>query len=92
MSIIDSIVFGIGTLPEAKIGLVKGKAKREMDSCRLYALAFNYLDLLFCQPVKLVDQGIDLVLVSVLLMVVFGYMAQGIDLYKRINRAYRSLV
>jgi len=58
LSIINSVVYGIGTLPEAKIGLVKGTAKRGMDSCGLYALAFNYLDLLFCQPVKLVDQGV----------------------------------
>jgi hypothetical protein len=34
--------------------------KREMDSCGLYALAFNYLDLLFCQPVKIIDQGVYL--------------------------------
>jgi hypothetical protein len=58
LSIIDSIVFGIETLPEAKIGLIKGMAKRGMDFCRLYVLTFNYLDLLFRQPVKLVDQGI----------------------------------
>jgi hypothetical protein len=38
------IVFGIGTLPEAKIGPVKRMAKREMDSYRLHALAFGYLD------------------------------------------------
>jgi hypothetical protein len=38
LSIIGSIVYGIGTLPEAKIGPVKRMAKREMDSCRLYAL------------------------------------------------------
>jgi hypothetical protein len=36
LSIINSIVFGIGTLPEAKIGPVKRMPKREMDSCRLY--------------------------------------------------------
>jgi hypothetical protein len=58
--------------------------KRGMDSCRLYALTFNYLDLLFSQPVKLVDQGIYL------LRVVFGYMAQGIDLYKALR--FRSNV
>ena len=39
MSINHSIVFGIGTLPEAKIGLVKGMPKRGMDSCGLHALA-----------------------------------------------------
>jgi len=55
LSIINSIVFGIRALPEAKIGLVNRMAKREKDSCRLYALAFDYLDLLFCQPVKLVE-------------------------------------
>jgi len=38
LSIIDSIVYGIGTLPEAKIGLVKRMPKRRMDSWRLYAL------------------------------------------------------
>jgi hypothetical protein len=42
LSIINSIAFGMGTLPEAKIGPLKRMAKREMDSCRLYALAFNY--------------------------------------------------
>ena len=47
LSIINSIVYGIETLPEAKIGLVKSAPKREMDSCRLYVLASNYLDLLF---------------------------------------------
>jgi hypothetical protein len=31
--------------------------KRGMDSSRLHALAFNYLDLFFCQPVKLVEPG-----------------------------------
>jgi len=50
-------VYGIGTLPEAKIGSVKRMPKREMDSCRLHALTFNYLDLLFSQAVKLVDKG-----------------------------------
>jgi hypothetical protein len=29
-------VYGIGTLPEAKIGLVKRMPKREMDSYRLH--------------------------------------------------------
>jgi hypothetical protein len=57
LSIIDSIVFGIGTLPEAKIGLVKRMPKRGMDSCRLYALVFNYPDLLFYQPVNLCRLG-----------------------------------
>ena len=47
LSIIDSIVYGIGTLPEAKIGPVERMPKIEMDSYRLYALDFNYLDLLF---------------------------------------------
>jgi len=60
MSINDSIVYEIGTLPEAKMGPVKRMPKRGMDSCRLYALAFNYLDLLFSQAVKLVDQGVYL--------------------------------
>jgi hypothetical protein len=36
--------------------------KREMDSYRLYALAFYNPDLLFSQPVKLVDQGVYLAL------------------------------
>jgi hypothetical protein len=31
--------------------------KIEMDSYRLYTLALYNLDLLFSQPVKLVDQG-----------------------------------
>jgi hypothetical protein len=31
LSIIDSIVYGIGTLPEAKIGLVKRMPKRGME-------------------------------------------------------------
>lgn len=31
-----------------------------MDSYRLYALALHNPDLIFCQPVKLVDQGIYL--------------------------------
>lgn len=56
MSIIDSIVFGIGTLPEAKIGLVKGKAKREMDYCRLHALSrseiSSYIYIFICRHVK----------------------------------------
>jgi hypothetical protein len=30
------------------------------DSFRLHALTFNYLDLIFSQPVKLVDQGVYL--------------------------------
>jgi hypothetical protein len=34
--------------------------KREIDSYRLYALAFYNPDLLFSQPVKLVDQGVYL--------------------------------
>jgi hypothetical protein len=55
LSINDSIVYGIGILPEAKTGPVKRMPKRGMDSCRLNALAFNNPDLLFCQPVKLVD-------------------------------------
>ena len=38
MAIIDSIVFGIGTLPEAKIGPVKGMLKKERDSYRLHVL------------------------------------------------------
>jgi hypothetical protein len=38
LSIIDSVVFGIGSLPEAKIGPVKRMPKREMDSCGLHAL------------------------------------------------------
>jgi hypothetical protein len=59
LSIINSIVYGIGTLPEAKIGPVKRMPKREMDSCRLHALAFNYLDLFFGQPVKLVDLSVS---------------------------------
>jgi hypothetical protein len=50
LSIIDSIVYGIGSLPEAKIGPVKRMAKREMDSCGLHALAFDYLDLLSVGP------------------------------------------
>jgi hypothetical protein len=37
-------------------------SKREMIACRLHALTFNYLDLLFCQPVKLVDQVVCLAL------------------------------
>jgi len=41
LSIIDSIVYGIGTLPEAEIRPVKRMPKKEKDSCRLYALAFN---------------------------------------------------
>ena len=32
----NSIVFGIGTLPEAKIVPVERMLKREMDSCRLH--------------------------------------------------------
>jgi len=60
LSIIDSIVFGIGTLPEAKIGPVKRMPKRGMDSCRLHALALHNPDLLFCQPIKLVDLGVYL--------------------------------
>jgi hypothetical protein len=50
-------VYGIESLPEAKIGPVKRMAKRGMDSYRLHVLAFNYLDLFFGQPIKLVDQG-----------------------------------
>jgi len=33
-----------------------------MDSYGLYSLALNYLDLLFRQPVKLVDRGVYLAL------------------------------
>jgi hypothetical protein len=40
-------------LPEAKIWLVERMPKRGMESCRLYALVFNYLDLIFSQLVKL---------------------------------------
>jgi hypothetical protein len=58
LSIIDSIVYGISSLPEAKRGPVGGVPKIERDSCRLHTLAFNYLDLFFCQPVKLVDQDV----------------------------------
>jgi hypothetical protein len=32
----NSIVFGIGSLPEAKIGLVKGMPKIERGSCELH--------------------------------------------------------
>jgi len=35
LSIIDSIVYGIGTLPKAKIGPVRRMPKREVDSYRL---------------------------------------------------------
>ena len=56
LSIINSIVYGIGTLPEAKIGSVKRMPKRGMDFCRLHALDLRIPDLLFCQPVTLVDQ------------------------------------
>jgi len=52
LSIIDSTVFGIGTLPEAKIGLVKRMPKRGMDSYRLHALTFRNPDLLFRQPIQ----------------------------------------
>jgi hypothetical protein len=41
LSIIDSIVFGIGPLPEAKIGLVKRMAKRERDSCKLHIVIIS---------------------------------------------------
>ena len=34
----NSIVYGIGSLPEAKIWPVKGMPKREMDSYKLYVL------------------------------------------------------
>jgi len=37
LSIIDSIVGGIGTFPEAKIGPVKRMPKRGMDFCGLHA-------------------------------------------------------
>jgi hypothetical protein len=52
LSIINSIVYGIRTLPEAKIVPVERMLKREMNSCGLHALTFNYLDLFFCQPVS----------------------------------------
>ena len=38
LSIINSIVYGIGTLPEAKMGPVKRMPKRGMDSCRLHVM------------------------------------------------------
>jgi len=51
---------------------------------------FHNPDLLFCQPVKLLDQGaympvggLDLALKERLLVTIFGYMAQEIDLYKQ---------
>jgi hypothetical protein len=44
LSIINSIVYGIGTLPEAKIGLVKRMPKREMDSCRLHVVIRARID------------------------------------------------
>jgi len=47
-------------------------------------------DLLFCQPIKLVDLsvylpvgGLDLAQKERLLVTIFGCMAQGIDLYKQ---------
>ena len=52
----------MGSLPEAKIGLVKRMPKREMDSRGLHALVFNYLDLLFRQLIKLVDRGVYLLI------------------------------
>jgi len=38
-----------------KISCGRMPEKREMDSYKLYALAFHNPDLLFSQPVKLVD-------------------------------------
>jgi len=35
----------MGILPEAKIGLVKGMAKRDLNSCGLHALTFYNPDL-----------------------------------------------
>jgi hypothetical protein len=51
-SIINSIVYGIRTLPEAKIGPVKRMPKCGMGSCRLHALTFNYTDQLFIQSIS----------------------------------------
>jgi hypothetical protein len=45
LSIIDSLVDGIGSLPEAKMGPVRGCQKR-MDFCGLHTLAFNYAAIL----------------------------------------------
>ena len=42
LSINNFIVSGIGTLPEAKIGLVKGMPKRGMGSCGLHALVLAF--------------------------------------------------
>ena len=46
LSIIDSIVYGIGTLPEAKIGPVKRMPKRGMDSCGLHALILDSTEII----------------------------------------------
>ena len=47
LSIVNSIVCGIETLPDAKIRLVKRMSKRRKDSCGLHALVFNYTYLLY---------------------------------------------
>jgi hypothetical protein len=46
LSIIDSIVYGIGTLPEAKIGPVKRMPKRGMDSCGLHVLILDSTEMI----------------------------------------------
>jgi len=50
LSIIDSIVYGIECLPEAKIGPVKRMPKRGMDSCGLHVLTFYRESGMYKQP------------------------------------------
>ena len=64
--------------------LVSNRYQRTSD------LPLHNPDLLFCQPTKLVDQGVylpvgglDLALKECLLVTIFGCMVQGIDLYKQ---------
>ena len=60
-----------------KISCSRMPEKREMDSFRLYALAFHNPDLLFCQPVKLVDQGVYLSICGFYLTLERGLLVGG---------------
>jgi hypothetical protein len=58
----------------------------------LVLCSFHNPDFVLRQPVKLVDQGIYLALEKRLLVTIFGYMVQGIDLYKQTHQSISIVV
>jgi hypothetical protein len=70
-----------------------------IDICEQVISPLHNPDLLFCQLVKLVDQGVylrvgglDLAQKECLLVTIFGCMVQGIDLYKQTTQSISIFV